>query len=208
MLFTSPAAGGKQDGLTASLHKQTYASNDKGKYEHKLTLATNTYKLVSADVTSGKITPAASVDVAYSGASTGAGYHLAAVVTSGDRALYYGRIKSLEDGSKANGTATFVIPEYHDGEEVYLFVEGNNNNGDGKTDFAGVPVRLTGNGRDIKALSPDVLLDLKSISVAPSSLDLAAGQTATLNVGYSPADAKEDIGWISSAPDIVSVDGA
>ena len=208
LLFTSPAAGGKQDGLTASLHKQTYASNDKGKYEHKLTLATNTYKLVSADVTSGKITPAASVDVAYSGASTGAGYHLAAVVTSGDRALYYGRIKSLEDGSKANGTATFVIPEYHDGEEVYLFVEGNNNNGDGKTDFAGVPVRLTGNGRDIKALSPDVLLDLKSISVAPSPVTLTAGKTATLNVGYSPADAKEDIGWISSAPDIVSVDGA
>ena len=208
MLFTSPAAGGKQDGLTASLHKQTYASNDKGKYEHKLTLATNTYKLVSADVTSGKITPAASVDVAYSGASTGAGYHLAAVVTSGDRALYYGRIKSLEDGSKANGTATFVIPEYHDGEEVYLFVEGNNNNGDGKTDFAGVPVRLTGNGRDIKALSPDVLLDLKSISVDPSPVTLTAGKTATLNVGYSLADAKEDIGWISSAPDIVSVDGA
>ena len=208
MLFTSPAAGGKQDGLTASLHKQTYASNDKGKYEHKLTLATNTYKLVSADVTSGKITHAASVDVAYSGASTGAGYHLAAVVTSGDRALYYGRIKSLGDDSRANGTATFAIPEYNIGEEVYLFVEGNNNNGDGKTDFAGVPVCLTGNGRDIKALPQDVLPDLKSISVTPSSLDLAAGQTTTLNVGYSPVDAKEDIGWISSAPDIVSVDGA
>ena len=146
--------------------------------------------------------------VRYSGASTGVGYHLAAAVTSGDRALYYGRIKSLAAAADKSGDVTFTIPEYKSGEEVYLFVEGNNNNGDGKTDFAGVPVRLTGNGRDIKALSPDVLLDLKSISVDPSPVTLTAGKTATLNVGYSPADAKEDIGWISSAPDIVSVDGA
>ena len=211
IIFTSPAAGGKAGGVAAALQEQNYTSDDKGKYEHKLTLATNTYKLDSADLTSGDFSnDAVSLDVKvrYSGASTGAGYHLAAVVTSGDRALYYGRIKSLEDGSKANGTATFVIPEYNIGEEVYLFVEGNNNNGDGKTDFAGVPVCLTGNGRDIKALSPDVHPAPESISVTPSSLDLAAGQTATLNVGYSPVDAKEDIGWISSAPDIVSVDGA
>ena len=213
MLFTSPAAGGKQDGLTASLHKQTYASNDKGKYEHKLTLATNTYKLASADLTSGDFSISngavnLDVKVRYSGASTGVGYHLAAAVTSGDRALYYGRIKSLAAAADKSGDVTFTIPEYKSGEEFYLFVEGNNNNGDGKTDFAGVPVRLTGNGRDIKALSPDVLLDLKSISVAPSPVTLTAGKTATLNVGYSPADAKEDIGWISSAPDIVSVDGA
>ena len=214
IIFTSPAAGGKDAGVVTALQKQVYDGiythipTSRDFTEHKLTLATNTYKLTSADLTSGAITAGTSIDVSYSGASTGAGYHLAAVVTSGDRALYYGRIKSLEDDSKANGTATFVIPEYHDSEEVYIFVEGNNNNGDGKTDFAGVPVCLTGNGRDIKALSPDVLPDLKSISVAPSSLDLAAGQTATLNVGYSPVDAKEDIGWISSAPDIVSVDGA
>ena len=149
MLFTSPAVGGKQDGLTASLYKQSYASDDKGRDEHKLTLATNTYKLVSADVTSGKITHAASVDVAYSGASTGAGYHLAAVVTSGDRALYYGRIKSLGDDSRANGTATFAIPEYNIGEEVYLFVEGRNNNGDNKTDFASVPICIAGTDRRI-----------------------------------------------------------
>ncbi len=214
IIFTSPAAGGKDAGVVTALQKQVYDGiythipTSRDFTEHKLTLATNTYKLTSADLTSGAITAGTSIDVSYSGASTGAGYHLAAVVTSGDRALYYGRIKSLEDDSRANGTATFAIPEYHDGEEVYLFVEGNNNNGDGKTDFAGVPVCLTGNGRDIKALPQDVLPDLKSISVTPSSLDLTAGQTTTLNVGYSPVDAKEDIGWISSAPDIVSVDGA
>ena len=216
LLFTSPAAGGKDAGVVTALQKQVYdgiythIQTSRNFTEHKLTLATNTYKLTSADLTSGAITAGTSIDVrlTYSGASTGTGYHLAAVVTSEDRALYYGRIKSLEDDSKANGTATFVIPEYHDSEEVYIFVEGNNNNGDGKTDFAGVPVCLTGNGRDIKALPQDVLPDLKSISVTPSSLDLTAGQTTTLNVGYSPVDAKEDIGWISSAPDIVSVDGA
>ena len=143
MLFTSPAAGGKQDGLTASLHKQTYASNDKGKYEHKLTLATNTYKLVSADVTSGKITHAASVDVAYSGASTGAGYHLAAVVTSGDKALYYGRIKALGTEAEADGTAEFTIPKLNKGEDVYVFVEGKEDDDSSDrnklTDFVSVP---------------------------------------------------------------------
>ncbi|WP_455599227.1 DUF6273 domain-containing protein, partial [Cloacibacillus sp.] len=126
LLFTSPAAGGKHDGQTASLHKQTYTSNDKGKYEHKLTLATNTYKLKSANMTPSDIKGGQDVNITlkYEGASTGVGYHLAAVVTRGDRALYYGRIKSLEAAADKSGTVTFVIPEYHDGEEVYIFVEG------------------------------------------------------------------------------------
>ena len=158
MLFTSPAAGGKQDGLTASLHKQTYASNDKGKYEHKLTLATNTYKLASADLTSGDFSISngavnLDVKVRYSGASTGVGYHLAAVVTSGDRAVYYGQIKNLEAAADKSGDVTFTIPEYKSGEEFYLFVEGRNNNGDNKTDFASKPICLIGPGRKITPLS-------------------------------------------------------
>ncbi|MCC8058998.1 DUF6273 domain-containing protein, partial [Cloacibacillus sp.] len=127
LFFTSPAAGGKQDSLTASLYKQSYASDDKGREEHKLTLATNTYKLTSANVTSGEIKEGQDVSITlmYEGASTGVGYHLAAAVTrSGDRALYYGQIKSLEAAADKSGTITFVIPEYHDGEEVYIFVEG------------------------------------------------------------------------------------
>ena len=108
--------------MVTALQKQVYdgiythIQTSRNFTEHKLTLATNTYKLTSADLTSGAITAGTSIDVrlTYSGASTGTGYHLAAVVTSEDRALYYGRIKSLEDDSKANGTATFVIPEYHD----------------------------------------------------------------------------------------------
>ena len=113
MLFTSPAAGGKTGGVAAALQEQTYTSDDKGKYEHKLTLATNTYKLDSADLTSGDFSnDAVSLDVKvrYSGASTGVGYHLAAVVTSGDRAVYYGQIKNLEAAADKSGDVTFTIP--------------------------------------------------------------------------------------------------
>ncbi|MDD7648766.1 Ig-like domain-containing protein [Cloacibacillus porcorum] len=209
MLFTSPAAGGKQDDLTASLYKQSYASDDKGRDEHKLTLATNTYKLVSADVTSGKITAAASVDVAYSGASTGAGYHLAAVITSGDRSLYYGRIKSLETAADAAGAATFVIPEYREGEEVYIFVEGRNNNGDYKTDFAGVPVCIAGSGRVIKALPKDVeepRPETKFVTVNPSELTLVKGYDKKLTVSFAPEGALEAVIWSSDKPDVAAVD--
>ncbi|MCD7952299.1 MAG: Ig-like domain-containing protein [Synergistaceae bacterium] len=208
LLFTSPAAGGKQDGLTASLHKQSYTSDDKGKYEHKLTIATNTYKLMSADVTSGKIT-ASSVDVTYSGASTGAGYYLAASVTSGDRALYYGRIKSLEASADKNGTVTFVIPEYHDGEEVYIFVEGRNNNGDYKTDFASVPICIAGTGRAIKPLPKDVeepRPDTKSVTINPSELTLVIGYDKKLTASFAPEGALEEVTWSSDKPDIASAD--
>ena len=211
LLFTSPAVGGKQDGLTASLYKQSYVSDDKERDEHKLTLATNTYKLVSADVTSGKITAAASVDVAYSGASTGAGYHLAAVITSGDRSLYYGRIKSLETAADAAGAVTFVIPEYREGEEVYIFVEGRNNNGDCKTDFASVPICIAGSGRAIKPLPKDVeepRPDTKSVAINPSELTLVIGYYKKLTASFAPEGALEEVTWSSDKPDIASADPA
>ncbi|WP_455595438.1 DUF6273 domain-containing protein, partial [Cloacibacillus porcorum] len=199
LLFTSPAAGGKQDGLTASLHKQTYTSNDKGKYEHKLTLATNTYKLDSADLTSGDFSnDAVSLDVKvrYSGASTGVGYHLAATVTSGDRALYYGQIKSLEAAADKSGDVTFTIPEYKSGEEVYLFVEGRNNNGDNKTDFASVPICIAGTDRRITALSEEVeepAPKTTAIEVNPSALTIVKGYATQLSVIFVPEGASEKI---------------
>ncbi|WP_281691829.1 Ig-like domain-containing protein [Cloacibacillus porcorum] len=210
IIFTSPAAGGKQDDLTASLYKQSYASDDKGRDEHKLTLATNTYKLASS-VTSAPIVVGTSVDVTleYSGASTGAGYHLAAVITSGDRSLYYGRIKSLETAADAAGAATFVIPEYREGEEVYIFVEGRNNNGDYKTDFAGVPVCIAGSGRTIKPLSKDVAEprpDTKSVTVNPSELTLIIGYDKQLTASFAPEGALEAVIWSSDKPDFAAVD--
>ena len=214
MLFTSPAAGGKQDGLTASLHKQTYASNDKGKYEHKLTLATNTYKLDSADLTSGDFSnDAVSLDVKvrYSGASTGVGYHLAAAVTSGDRALYYGRIKSLAAAADKSGDVTFTIPEYKSGEEFYLFVEGRNNNGDNKTDFASKPICLIGPGRKITPLSEDVeepAPKTTAIEVTPSALTIVKGYATQLSVIFVPEGASEKIIWSSDKPDIAAVDSS
>ena len=216
IIFTSPAAGGKQDGLTASLHKQTYASNDKGKYEHKLTLATNTYKLASADLTSGDFSISngavnLDVKVRYSGASTGVGYHLAAVVTSGDRAVYYGQIKNLEAAADKSGDVTFTIPEYKSGEEVYLFVEGRNNNGDNKTDFASVPICIAGTDRRITALSEDVKEprpETAVVKVEPSALTLAVGYARQLSLSFAPEGALEEITWSSDKPDIAAVNAA
>ena len=211
LLFTFPAAGGKQYDMTASLHKQTYASNNKRKYEHKLTLATNTYKLMLANVTSGDIKEGQDVNITlkYDGASTGAGYHLAAAVTSGDRALYYGRIKSLEAAADKSGTVTFVIPEYHEGEEVYIFVEGRNNNGDYKTDFASVPICIAGSGRTIKPLPKDVeelRPETKSITVDPSELTLVKGYDKKLTAYFAPEGALEEVTWNSDKPDVAAVD--
>ena len=216
IIFTSPAAGGKQDGLTASLHKQTYASNDKGKYEHKLTLATNTYKLASADLTSGDFSISngavnLDVKVRYSGASTGVGYHLAAVVTSGDRAVYYGQIKNLEAAADKSGDVTFTIPEYKSGEEVYLFVEGRNNNGDNKTDFASVPICIAGTYRRITVLSEDVKEprpETAVVKVEPSALTLAVGYARQLSLSFAPEGALEEITWSSDKPDIAAVNAA
>ena len=214
MLFTSPAAGGKQDDLTASLYKQSYASDDKGRDEHKLTLATNTYKLDSADLTSGDFSnDAVSLDVKvrYSGASTGVGYHLAAVVTSGDRAVYYGQIKNLEAAADKSGDVTFTIPEYKSGEEVYLFVEGRNNNGDNKTDFASVPICIAGTDRRITPLSEDAeepAPKTTAIEVNPSALTIVKGYATQLSVIFVPEGASEKIIWSSDKPDIAAVDSS
>ena len=214
LLFTSPAAGGKTGGVAAALQEQTYTSDDKGKYEHKLTIATNTYKLDSADLTSGDFSnDAVSLDVKvrYSGASTGVGYHLAAVVTSGDRAVYYGQIKNLEAAADKSGDVTFTIPEYKSGEEVYLFVEGRNNNGDNKTDFASVPICIAGTDRRITALSEDVKEprpETAVVKVEPSALTLAVGYARQLSLSFAPEGALEEITWSSDKPDIAAVNAA
>ena len=214
LLFTSPAAGGKTGGVAAALQEQTYTSDDKVKYEHKLTLATNTYKLDSADLTSGDFSnDAVSLDVKvrYSGASTGVGYHLAAVVTSGDRAVYYGQIKNLEAAADKSGDVTFTIPEYKSGEEVYLFVEGRNNNGDNKTDFASVPICIAGTDRRITALSEDVKEprpETAVVKVEPSALTLAVGYARQLSLSFAPEGALEEITWSSDKPDIAAVNAA
>ena len=220
LLFTSPAKDGKQSGVTTVLKKQEY----NGEYthkptsrdftEHKLTLAAERYKLEDAILKSGEIAEGTSIDVTvdYSGASTGTDYHLAVVVTSGDKALYYGQIKSLKTPDTANGSANFTIPEYHDGEEVYVFVEGRNNNGNYKTDFASLPKYLKKNNvRDITYALPDVeepLPDTDSISISPLPLELtiAKGSSYQLTVSFTPYDALEEIEWSSGNPTVATVD--
>ena len=212
LLFTSPADGGKKAGVTTELQGQVYKTythepSSRDFTEHKLTLATDTYKLDSAEY-SGTISAGTNINITYSGASTGVGYHLAAVVTSGDRALYYGQIKSLETEADAAGTATFVIPEYNEGEEVYVFVEGRNNNGDGKTDFASKPQCISGNGREIAAL-PNVeepRPGTEEMKVNPSALTIFVGYDKLLSVTFAPDGAKEEVTWSSSDPTVAAVD--
>ena len=209
LLFTSPAAGGKTGGAATQLLEQTYTSDDLGREEHKLTLATSTYKLDSAEY-SGTISAGTNINITYSGASTGTGYHLAAIVTSGDRALYYGQIKSLETEADASGTANFVIPEYHEGEEVYVFVEGRNNNSDYKTDFASKPICISGNGREIGAL-PNVEEPrprTEEMKVNPPALTIFVGYDKLLSVTFAPDGAKEEVTWSSSDPTVAAVDSA
>ncbi len=211
LLFTSPAKGGKKAGVNAELQEQdydgtyTHQPTSRDFTEHKLTLATSNYKLASADVTLGTITPGnddIEVEVSYSGASTGTGYHLAAVVTSGDRALYYGQIKSLETPEDANGTAELKIPKLNDGEEVYVFVEGNNNNGDYKTDFASLPKCLTGKGKEEEMEDTSII----SINMKPSALSINEGATQQLTVTFTADVEEEEIEWSSSDESIATVD--
>ena len=216
LLFTSPAMGGKQTDVTDTLQEQKY-DNDENVYEHtfsgrkftthKLTFATNTYKLASADVTSEKITTSADIKVElnYSGASTGDGYYLAAVVTSGDKALYYGRIKELKTEDKANGTAEFTIPKLNDGEEVYVFVEGKEEDDSSDrnklTDFASLPICLNGEGREISIV--------ESITISPLELTITEESNYQLKVTFAPEDVKEkekEIEWSSDDESIATVD--
>ena len=218
LLFTSPATGGKQrqqsDSDTTSKEQvyktytfkperiSTFYSRDFT--EHKQTLATSTCKLASADKTPKNIPSGDDihVDVTYSGASTGTGYHLAAVVTSGDKALYYGQIKSLETEADAAGTAEFTIPKLNDGEEVYVFVEGNyDNNRDYLTDFASLPICLRGNGREIVEVSM-----VESIAISPLELTVTEESNYQLKVIFAPEGAEEEIEWSSSDANIATVD--
>ena len=119
-----------------------------------------------------------------------------------------GQIKSLETEADASGTATFVIPEYHEGEEVYVFVEGRNNNGDGKTDFASEPQCISGNGREIVAL-PNVeepRPGTEVMKVNPSALTIFVGYDKLFSVTFAPDGAKEEVTWSSSDPTVAAVD--
>ncbi|WP_302806356.1 Ig-like domain-containing protein [Cloacibacillus porcorum] len=222
LFFTSPAMGGKQTDVTDTLQEQKY-DNDENVYEHtftgrkftthKLTLATSKYKLDDATLTSGDLTLSRDVkiEVTYSGASTGTGYHLAAVVTSGDKALYYGRIKALGTEAEADGTAEFTIPKLNKGEDVYVFVEGKEDDDSSDrnklTDFVSVPKLLKGEGRVIVETPM-----LESITINPLELTITEESNYQLKVTFAPEDVEEkekEIEWSSSNPTVatVSTDG-
>ncbi|WP_276798955.1 Ig-like domain-containing protein [Cloacibacillus porcorum] len=212
LFFTSPATDGKQTDVTTTLYEQKYKTythqpTSRDFTEHKLTIATNTYKLASADVTSEKITTSADINVElnYSGASTGDGYYLAAVVTSGDKTLYYGRIKELKTEAEADGTAEFTIPKLNDGEEVYVFVEGkeeyDSSDRNKLTDFVSLPICLNGEGREIVATSM-----VESITVNPSTITLKEKEVKQLTVTFAPEGVKEEIVWSSSDEKVAIVE--
>ena len=220
LLFTSPAVGGKKAGVNTILKKQEYddsgyihTPSNKNFTEHKLTLATKTYKLTSVKLTSAPITEDKDIEVTikYEGASTGIDYHLAAVVTSGDRALYYGQLVNLDPDADTSGNVTFVIPEYKTGNEVYVFVEGRNNNDDKNTDYASVPICIAGIDRKIEPLDVDVADNppvLKAIDFDSKALTLAEGSAMQLSVVFTPKGMQEEIIWSSQNPYIASVDSS
>lgn len=49
--------------------------------------------------------------------------------------------------------------------------------------------------------------ELKSISVSPSSLSLAAGETALLTVSANPSDASNSVTWSTSNPNVATISG-
>ena len=216
VIFTSPANGGKAGGVTSVLLKQNYTSDDKGRCEQKLTIAANKYKLESAALTTGAVAPGTDIklSIEYAGASTGPEYHLAAVVTEGDRAVYYGKIKSLASAADRDGSASFTIPEFREGDSLHVLVEGRNNNHNYMTDFASMPKLLagTGTGRPQAALSEDVVEEpapkTTAIEVNPSALTIVKGYATQLSVIFVPEGASEKIIWSSDKPDIAAVDSS
>ena len=216
VIFTSPANGGKAGGVTSVLLKQNYTSDDKGRCEQKLTIAADKYKLESAALTTGAVAPGTDIklSIEYAGASTGPEYHLAAVVTEGDRAVYYGKIKSLASAADRDGSASFTIPEFREGDSLHVLVEGRNNNHNYMTDFASMPKLLagTGTGRPQEALSEDVVEEpapkTTAIDVNPSALTIVKGYAAQLSVIFVPEGASEKIIWSSDKPDIAAVDSS
>lgn len=99
-------------------------------------------------------------------------------VTASGAAYGYSSLTELEDGS------------------ISLLYEGANS----RSVYVNIPASTDLLGDDWRPAD-----DLTSISLDQSLVDLKVGETATLTATYTPADG--EVRWISSNPDVVTVDG-
>ena len=137
VLFTSAAEGGKSSGAAGADALET-VSTDSDVKEWKMTLLDSDRNFTANVETNSTTTQNAgysnwSVDVNYSGASTGAGEYVSAMLCDeDDNVLYYGNI--VKDS--ASGTATVNIPTGLAVGDYTLKVFSEQCNEDKKTDYA------------------------------------------------------------------------
>lgn len=144
IIFTSAANGGKSSGTTGADALQNPVGDLSGSTEWKLTVYDSARSGFSASRTdSDTLTPGGTAEITYSGAKTGTGEYVSAIITdSSDTVLYYGNIASC---TSASGTASINIPAGAPaGCKLYVFQE--KCNGNNKTDYSSGLINLTAPG--------------------------------------------------------------
>ena len=107
----------------------------------KLTIVDSGHTLTAA-TTTNTLTADSTITVNYTGASTGSGVDLAAMITDNTGAVtYYGTL--AEDLSAAVGTANVTLPAGFDSTTMDLKLFTETINGDSLTDYASAPVAVT-----------------------------------------------------------------
>jgi hypothetical protein len=140
VLFTSAAAGGKTGAVGAAL-SSAQPVGDGIKFT-AIDTDTSNLNLSVADTSARSAISGGTVQIDYTGAVTGAGKYVSAVIlNSGGEALYYGKLKDCA-AQNASGTAGFTVPAAGDLPEsdytIKLFNE--QINADNCTDFASTPI--------------------------------------------------------------------
>ena len=135
VLFASAAAGGKSGTAGANLSATQTATG-----AQKLTIVDNGHTLTAA-TTTNTLTADSTITVNYTGANTGSGVDLAAMITYDTGAVtYYGTL--AEDLSAASGTASVRLPADFNSATMDLKLFTETINGDNLTDYASAPVTV------------------------------------------------------------------
>ena len=182
VLFTSAANGGKPDELGDLKEIQTNTGN-----EWKLTLLDSNRNTFSIDNVQHKRN---STTVSYSGAMTGAGEYISAIVAdSSGKFTHYGKLGAA---TAAAGSVTFTLPELEAGSKLYIINE--QCNGDKKTDYASEPIEvvLPRDGREVELQKTDTHIQWRYVGEGDDKWrDLVALSTLTGVTGADGADGRE-----------------
>ena len=131
ILFTSAAKGGKS--ATTELVKNVDISTLTDSDGYKLTLSDSSRSAFKATISSISDN---TVNVSYSGATTGANEYISAIIKDeSGKVTYYGKLKNVADTADAEGTVTLDLSgKINRTDKLYIFNE--QYNGDYKTDYA------------------------------------------------------------------------